>query len=96
MHDIVYIGKEQLLGDVIKINKDIATIQVYENTTGLKIGEEVISQESTLYVTLGPGLMGNIFDGIQRPLETLRKEDGDFLKRGTRAIRNIYREKMAF
>lgn len=86
MHDIVYIGKEQILGDVIKINKDIVTIQVYENTTGLKIGEEVVSDENPLSVTLGPGLMGNIFDGIQRPLEDLRKKDGDFLKRGTKSL----------
>lgn len=86
MHDIVYIGKEQILGDVIKINKDIATIQVYENTTGLKIGEDVVSDENPLSVTLGPGLMGNIFDGIQRPLEDLRKKDGDFLKRGTKSL----------
>lgn len=86
MHDIVYIGKEQILGDVIKINKDIVTIQVYENTTGLKIGEDIVSDENPLSVTLGPGLMGNIFDGIQRPLEDLRKKDGDFLKRGTKSL----------
>ena len=86
MHDIVYIGKQQILGDVIKINKDIVTIQVYENTTGLKIGEDVVSDENPLSVTLGPGLMGNIFDGIQRPLEDLRKKDGDFLKRGTKSL----------
>ena len=86
MHDIVYIGKEQILGDVIKINKDIVTIQVYENTTGLKIGEDVVSDENPLSVTLGPGLMGNISDGIQRPLEDLRKKDGDFLKRGTKSL----------
>ena len=86
MHDIVYIGKEQILGDVIKINKDIVTIQVYENTTGLKIGDDVVSDENPLSVTLGPGLMGNIFDGIQRPLEDLRKKDGDFLKRGTKSL----------
>ena len=86
MHDIVYIGKEQILGDVIKINKDIVTIQVYENTTGLKIVEDVVSDENPLSVTLGPGLMGNIFDGIQRPLEDLRKKDGDFLKRGTKSL----------
>ena len=86
MHDIVYIGKEQILGDVIKINKDIVTIQVYENTTGLKIGEDVVSDENPLSVTLAPGLMGNIFDGIQRPLENLRKKDGDFLKRGTKSL----------
>ena len=86
MHDIVYIGKEQILGAVIQINKDIVTIQVYENTTGLKIGEDVVSDENPLSVTLGPGLMGNIFDGIQRPLEDLRKKDGDFLKRGTKSL----------
>ena len=61
MHDIVYIGEEQILGDVIKIEKDVATIQVYENTTGLKINEDVISEEFPLSVTLGPGLMGKIF-----------------------------------
>ena len=86
MHAIVYIGEEQILVDVIKINKDIVTIQVYENTTGLKIGEDVVSDENPLSVTLGPGLMGNIFDGIQRPLENLRKKDGDFLKRGTKSL----------
>ena len=86
MHDIVYIGEEQILGDVIKIEKDVATIQVYENTTGLKINEDVISEESPLSVTLGPGLMGKIFDGIQRPLEDLRTKDGNFLKRGTKSL----------
>ena len=59
---------------------------MYENTTGLKIGEDVVSDENPLSVTLGPGLMGNIFDGIQRPLEDLRKKDGDFLKRGTKSL----------
>ena len=86
MHDIVYIGEEQILGDVIKIEKDVATIQVYENTTGLKINEDVISEEFPLSVTLGPGLMGKIFDGIQRPLEDLRAKDGNFLKRGTKSL----------
>ena len=86
MHDIVYIGEAQILGDVIKIEKDVATIQVYENTTGLKINEDVISEESPLSVTLGPGLMGKIFDGIQRPLEDLRAKDGNFLKRGTKSL----------
>lgn len=82
MHDIVYIGKERILGDVIKIKKDIATIQSYENTSGLKIGEEVISKEESLSVLLAPGLMGKIFDGIQRPLNRLKKQEGDFIKRG--------------
>lgn len=82
MHDVVYIGKEQILGDVIKIKKDVATIQSYENTTGLKIGEDVISNEEPLSILLAPGLMGKIFDGIQRPLAKLKEEEGDFLKRG--------------
>ncbi len=73
MHDIVCIGKEQILGDVIKIKEDIATIQVYENTTRLSIGEEVVSKEEPLSVLLGPGIMGNIFDGIQRPLRRIKK-----------------------
>ena len=54
MHDIVYIGEEKILGEVIKLNKDIATIQAYEGTTGLKIGEDVIGAEEPLSVTLGP------------------------------------------
>ncbi len=73
LHDIVYIGKEKILGDVIKIKKDTATIQVYESTTGLAIGEEVVSKEEPLSVLLGPGIMGNIFDGIQRPLRRIKK-----------------------
>ena len=62
MHDIVRIGNEKLLGEVIKINRDIATIQVYENTTGLKIDEEVIGEEAPLSIVLGPGIIGNIFE----------------------------------
>jgi len=81
MHDVVYIGKEKILGDVIKIKNDIATIQSYENTTGLRIGEDVISNQEPLSILLAPGLMGKIFDGIQRPLNVL-KEEGDFIKRG--------------
>lgn len=73
LHDIVYIGKEKILGDVIKIKGGTATIQVYESTTGLAIGEEVVSKEEPLSVLLGPGIMGNIFDGIQRPLRRIKK-----------------------
>lgn len=73
LHDIVYIGREKILGDVIKIKEDTATIQVYENTTGLAINEEVVSKEEPLSVILGPGIMGNIFDGIQRPLRRAKK-----------------------
>lgn len=82
MHDMVKVGKIQLLGEVIKIDKDIATVQVYEETSGLKIGENVETTGEPLYVTLGPGLIGNIFDGIQRPLKSLKEETGNFIKRG--------------
>lgn len=86
MHDIVRIGELKLLGEVIKIDKNTATIQVYESTTGLKIGEEVIGQEEALSLVLGPGIMGNIFDGIERPLKTLKEISGDFINRGIDCI----------
>ncbi len=86
MHDMVYIGKDKILGEVIKLKKDVATIQVYESTTGLKIGEEVIGANCPLSLTLGPGMIGNIFDGIQRPLKSLQEKTGDFLKRGVSSL----------
>ena len=86
MHDIVYISDENILGEVIKLNKDLATIQSYEDTTGLKIGEEVIGIEEPLTLTLGPGLISGIFDGIGRPLNTLKEIYGDFIKRGATNI----------
>ena len=84
MHDMVFVGNKKLLGEVIKLEKDIATIQVYENTSGLKIDELVISSYNQLSVTLAPGLLGNIFDGIQRPL----KEIKDTLKANNLLIKN--------
>ena len=86
MHDMVKVGKMQLLGEVIKIDKDIATVQVYEETAGLRIGENVETTGESLFVTLGPGLVGNIFDGIQRPLKSLRAESGDFIERGINTL----------
>lgn len=83
MHDMVYVGNEKLIGEVIKLNKDIATIQVYEETSGLRIGEEAIGTEAPLSITLGPGIIGNVFDGIERPLKALEENTGDFLARGT-------------
>ena len=78
----VAVGHEKLMGEVIRIDNDKTLIQVFENTTGLKPGEPVISLGEPLSVTLGPGLMGNIFDGIERPLETIEKESGVFISRG--------------
>ena len=82
MHDMVYVGKDEIIGEVIKLTKDIATIQVYEETSGLRIGEVVIGTEAPLSITLGPGIIGNVFDGIERPLKTLQELSGDFLKKG--------------
>ncbi len=86
MHDIVYISDEKILGEVIKLTGDIATIQVYEGTTGLKIGQDVIGAEEPLTLILGPGIISNIFDGIERPLKSLQAECGDFIKRGVANI----------
>ena len=86
MHDIVYISNEKILGEVIKLTEDIATIQVYEGTTGLKIGQDVIGAEEPLTLVLGPGIISNIFDGIERPLKSLKEEYGDFIKRGASNI----------
>ncbi len=82
MHEVVKVGKMQLIGEVISLDGDDATIQVYEETTGLKAGEPVTGSGRLLSVTLGPGMIGNVYDGIQRPLEVLREKSSDFLKRG--------------
>ena len=86
MHDIVHISDEKILGEVIKLTGDIATIQVYEGTTGLKIGQDVIGEEEPLTLVLGPGIISNIFDGIERPLKSLQDEYGYFIKRGASNI----------
>jgi len=82
MYDVVRVGDENLIGEIIRLNEDIATIQVYEETTGLKPGEKVISTGSPLSAELGPGLLTNIFDGIQRPLVQIKDSVGDFITRG--------------
>lgn len=82
MYDVVRVGAEHLIGEIIRLNEDIATIQVYEDTNGLKPGEIVLSTQEPLSVELGPGLIGNIYDGIQRPLPAINKQTGDFIARG--------------
>lgn len=82
MLQTVRVGKESLLGEVIAVSEDGAKVQVYESTTGLKPGDEVVSLGMPISVELGPGILGNIFDGIERPLKVLRDEDGSFLERG--------------
>lgn len=82
MLEMVYVGQKRLIGEVIRIERDFTTIQVYEETTSLRAGEPVIGTGASLSVTLGPGIMGNIFDGIQRPLRVLEGEFGAFIGRG--------------
>lgn len=82
MAEMVYVGKEKLVGEVIGLTKDITTIQVFEETTGLKPDETVYSTGSAISVTLAPGIIGNIFDGIERPLNEIAKTSGAFIPRG--------------
>jgi V/A-type H+-transporting ATPase subunit A len=84
MHEMVEVGKERLIGEIIRLEDDVATIQVYENTSGLKPKEDVIGTGAPLSAELGPGLLGNIYDGIQRPLEWLQEQTGAFIQRGTK------------
>jgi V/A-type H+-transporting ATPase subunit A len=79
----VFVGEKKLLGEVISISEDYTIIQVYESTTGLKPGEEVISTGESISAVLGPGLLGNIFDGIQRPLHEIYEQNGAYIKPGT-------------
>ena len=85
MYDVVHVGNEQLMGEVIKIVGDYSIIQVYEDTSGIKPGEPVTNTGKPLSVELGPGLLTSVYDGIQRPLPVLREKMGDFIYRGVSA-----------
>ena len=85
MSDIVKVGSEELMGEVIRIDEGSFIVQVYEDTTGVKPGEPIFNTNLPLSVEVGPGLLGSIYDGIQRPLQTLEKEMGYFIKRGVDA-----------
>ena len=82
MMEMVYVGDNRLVGEVIRMNSEAATIQVYEETSGLAPGQEVYATGGPLCVTLGPGILRNIYDGIQRPLPALQNESGPFIARG--------------
>ncbi len=82
MYEVVKVSEEKLLGEIIEINEDRASIQVYEDTTGIGPGEPVYLTGETMEVTLAPGLLTSIYDGIQRPLEALEKKAGPFITRG--------------
>jgi len=85
MLDIVEVGELGLVGEVIRLDGNLAFIQVYEDTSGLLLGEPVTSRGVPLSVTLGPGLLGSVFDGIQRPLKLLEEKSGKFIDRGIQA-----------
>lgn len=83
MLEMVFVGEKQLLGEVISIKSDFTTIQVYESTTGLKPGEPVYPTGTPISVTLGPGILMNIFDGIERPLKQIAEKSGSFISAGS-------------
>jgi V/A-type H+-transporting ATPase subunit A len=82
IYDVVYVGHLKMVGEVIRLEADLATIQVYEDTGGLRVGEPVLGSGGPFMVELGPGLLSSIFDGVQRPLPGLREQQGDFIVRG--------------
>ena len=92
VYDVVEVSKDKLIGEVIEMRGDKASIQVYEETTGIGPGDEVYTTGAPLSVELGPGMIEQMFDGIQRPLVGLRDEAGDFLKRGV-IVNPLNREK---
>ncbi len=93
MLEKVYVGKERLVGEVIALNSENATIQVYESTSLLKVNDEVFGTNDMLSVTLGPGIIGSIYDGIQRPLDILEEKEGYFLAKGSN-VKSLNQEKL--
>ncbi|MFW6117415.1 MAG: V-type ATP synthase subunit A [Thermoproteota archaeon] len=87
MNEIVFVGEEELFGEITNLKGDQATIQVYEETQGLKRGSPVFRSQSLLSVNLGPGLLGNIYDGLQRPLEVIKEKSGIHIQPGVKASR---------
>ena len=86
MFDVVRVSEQRLIGEIIEIHGDKASIQVYEETSGLGPGAPVESTNAPLSVELGPGLISSIFDGIQRPLDDIMKVSGNSLKRGVEIL----------
>ncbi len=83
MMEMVYVGKARLVGEIIGINDEYTTVQVYEETTGLMPGDPVVGSGAPMNVLLGPGILDNIFDGIERPLKAIEEESGSFISRGS-------------
>ncbi|MGE9994903.1 V-type ATP synthase subunit A [Peptoniphilaceae bacterium SGI.137] len=96
IQDVVEVSELKLIGEIIEMRKDVASIQVYEETTGVGPGEPVTTTNAPLSVELGPGLIGQIYDGIQRPLDDLAELAGDFLARGASAPAISHERKWEF
>lgn len=94
--DMVEVGPLQLIGEIIELKESQASIQVYEETSGLKVGDEVTSTNAPLSVELGPGLINAIYDGIQRPLDLIMKESGNFIRRGVKVTKLDRKKKWHF
>ncbi|MFC5847031.1 V-type ATP synthase subunit A [Deinococcus petrolearius] len=92
MYDIVRVGQERLVGEIIRLDGNTAFVQVYEDTSGLTVGEPVETTNLPLSVELGPGMLNGIYDGIQRPLDKIREASGDFIARGIE-VSSLDREK---
>jgi V/A-type H+-transporting ATPase subunit A len=92
MYDVVRVGKLNLIGEIVELHEDLASIQVYEDTVGIGPGEPVVDTQAPLSVELGPGLIESIYDGIQRPLNALYEAEGAFMSRGT-TVPGLDREK---
>ena len=82
MFDVVYVSEQRLIGEIVELKRDLAFIQVYEETSGIGPGEPVYLSGEPLSVELGPGIISSVYDGIQRPLEVIRQQKGDYIKRG--------------
>lgn len=85
LSDVVLVGEKHLIGEVIRLSGERVTVQVYEDTSGVRIGEPIQATGASLAVTLGPGLLGQAYDGLQRPLQQLAQLTGDYIERGMSA-----------
>ncbi len=94
MSEMVHVGEDHLVGEVIALTRDTTTVQVFEETTGLKPGAEVTATGDAISVTLGPGILSNIFDGIQRPLSEIAAQSGKYISRGVSVDSPEHAEKM--
>ena len=92
MMDMVNVGEEELIGEVVRVEGGLTTVQVYEDTAGLMPGQQVLPQGAPMSIELGPGLLRNIFDGIARPLDVIQDKSGPFISRGLN-IPSLDREK---